>query len=53
MVIVNFRLHDFMSSILSPILSDYNRINSVYQTHRSDQQLMECHRMLIMRGCLH
>ena len=52
-LILNLGLHDVMRSMLSPILSDYDRINSVYQTHRSDQQMVEYHRMLIVRGCLH
>ena len=52
-LILNLGLHDVTRSMLSPILSDYDRINSVYQTHRSDQQMVEYHRMLIVRGCLH
>ena len=52
-LIRNLGLHDVSRSMLSPILSDYDRINSVYQTHRSDQQMVENHRMLIVRGRLH
>ena len=52
-LILNLGMHDVTHSMLSPILSDYNRINSVYQTHRSDQQMVEYHRMLIVRGRLH
>ena len=52
-LILNLGLYVVTRSMLSPILSDYDRINSVYQTHRSDQQMVEYHSMLIVRGRLH
>ena len=46
---VSLRVHDYKSSVMST----NDRINSVYQIHRSEQQIVEWHRMMIVRGCLH